>query len=64
VQKVFGLPAGLGVLILSPKAIEKEIRAKGEMAVNSFKFHAREFKRLSDGHYTPNVLGSIYSIVC
>jgi len=56
VQKCFGLPAGLGILILSPKAIEKT-ESKGEKGrYNSLSFmleNARGFQT----HYTPNVLG-------
>lgn len=56
IQKCFGLPAGCGVLILSPKAIEK-VERKGEKGrYNSLNFmleNARGFQT----HYTPNVLG-------
>lgn len=56
VQKCFGLPAGLGLLILSPKAIEK-VKNKGERGrYNSLSFmldNAENFQT----HYTPNVLG-------
>lgn len=56
VQKCFGLPAGLGVLVLSPKAIEK-CESKGEQGrYNSLSFmleNAASFQT----HYTPNVLG-------
>ncbi|GMQ28768.1 aminotransferase class V-fold PLP-dependent enzyme [Algoriphagus confluentis] len=56
VQKCFGLPAGLGILILSPKAVEKTLR-KGERGrYNSLTFMLEN----ADGyqtHYTPNVFG-------
>jgi phosphoserine aminotransferase len=56
VQKCFGLPAGLGVLLLSPKAIEK-IRDKGERGhYNSLNFML-ENAAIYQTHYTPNVLG-------
>ncbi|HLU89645.1 MAG TPA: aminotransferase class V-fold PLP-dependent enzyme [Cyclobacteriaceae bacterium] len=56
VQKCFGLPAGLGVLILSPKAVEKVDRKGEEGRYNSLSFileNARNYQT----HYTPNVLG-------
>lgn len=56
VQKCFGLPAGLGILILSPRAIN-QTEEKGERGrYNSLNFmleNARSFQT----HYTPNVLG-------
>jgi phosphoserine aminotransferase len=56
VQKCFGLPAGLGVLVLSPKAIEK-VAAKGEHGrYNSLSFML-ENAATYQTHYTPNVLG-------
>ncbi len=56
VQKCFGLPAGLGVLVLSPKAIEK-VAAKGEQGrYNSLSFML-ENAAIFQTHYTPNVLG-------
>lgn len=56
VQKCFGLPAGLGVLVLSPKAIEK-VTAKGEQGrYNSLSFML-ENAATYQTHYTPNVLG-------
>lgn len=56
VQKCFGLPAGLGVLILSPKAIEK-VERKGEIGrYNSLSFMLENAKTYQT-HYTPNVLG-------
>ncbi|WP_373400338.1 aminotransferase class V-fold PLP-dependent enzyme [Algoriphagus halophilus] len=56
VQKCFGLPAGLGILILSPKAIEK-CAAKGESGrYNSLSFMLENAEGYQT-HYTPNVLG-------
>ena len=56
VQKCFGLPAGLGILILSPKAIEKTER-KGERGrYNSLSFMLENANGFQT-HYTPNVLG-------
>lgn len=56
VQKCFGLPAGLGILILSPKAIEKCER-KGERGrYNSLSFMLENANGFQT-HYTPNVLG-------
>ena len=55
VQKCFGLPAGLGLLILSPEAIQK-VKDKGEKGrYNSLSFmlqNAEDFQT----HYTPNVM--------
>ncbi|GGF47484.1 aminotransferase class V-fold PLP-dependent enzyme [Echinicola rosea] len=56
VQKCFGLPAGLGLLILSPKAIEK-CKNKGESGrYNSLSFMLENAANYQT-HYTPNVLG-------
>jgi phosphoserine aminotransferase len=56
VQKCFGLPAGLGVLVLSSKAIEK-VAAKGEQGrYNSLSFMLENAANFQT-HYTPNVLG-------
>jgi len=56
VQKCFGLPAGLGLLILSPKAIEK-CESKGESGrYNSLSFMLENAASYQT-HYTPNVLG-------
>ena len=56
VQKCFGLPAGLGLLILSPKAIKK-VQQKGERGrYNSLSFMLENAENFQT-HYTPNVLG-------
>ena len=56
VQKCFGLPAGLGLLVLSPKVVQK-VKDKGEKGrYNSLSFileNAANFQT----HYTPNVMG-------
>lgn len=56
VQKCFGLPAGLGILVLSPRAIERaqEIGEKGRY--NSLNFMLENADNFQT-HYTPNVLG-------
>jgi phosphoserine aminotransferase len=56
IQKCFGLPAGCGVLILSPKAIEKTERKGENGRYNSLNFML-ENARGYQTHYTPNVLG-------
>ena len=56
VQKCFGLPAGLGVLVLSSKAVEK-VAAIGEHGkYNSLSFMLENADNYQT-HYTPNVLG-------
>ena len=56
VQKCFGLPAGLGILLLSGKAKEKVAR-KGERGrYNSLSFMLENVASYQT-HYTPNVLG-------
>jgi phosphoserine aminotransferase len=56
VQKCFGLPAGLGLLLLSPKAIQK-VNRKGEKGrYNSLSFMLENAENFQT-HYTPNVLG-------
>jgi phosphoserine aminotransferase len=56
VQKCFGLPAGLGLLILSPKAIEKVSRKGENGRYNSLSFMLKNAETYQT-HYTPNVLG-------
>jgi phosphoserine aminotransferase len=56
VQKCFGLPAGLGVLILSPKAIEKTQRRGEKGRYNSLSFMLENASGFQT-HYTPNVFG-------
>ncbi|MGM0944795.1 MAG: aminotransferase class V-fold PLP-dependent enzyme [Bacteroidota bacterium] len=56
VQKCFGLPAGLGLLILGPRAIA-QTQQKGERGrYNSLNFMLENAATFQT-HYTPNVLG-------
>jgi phosphoserine aminotransferase len=56
VQKCFGLPAGLGVLILSPQAVEKAEALDERGRYNSLNFMLENAIGYQT-HYTPNVLG-------
>jgi len=60
VQKLFGLPAGLGVLIVSPKAFEKS-KNLFERGISIGSYHnflvMEEYSRKYQVHETPNVLG-------
>jgi phosphoserine aminotransferase len=56
VQKCFGLPAGLGILILSPAAIQKSERKGEKGRYNSLCFMLENAASYQT-HYTPNVLG-------
>jgi phosphoserine aminotransferase len=56
VQKCFGLPAGLGILILSPAAIQKSERKGEKGRYNSLSFILENAAGYQT-HYTPNVLG-------
>lgn len=56
VQKCFGLPAGLGILILSPAAIQKSERKGEKGRYNSLSFMLENALGYQT-HYTPNVLG-------
>jgi phosphoserine aminotransferase len=56
VQKCFGLPAGLGILILSPAAIQKSERKGEKGRYNSLSFMLENAASYQT-HYTPNVLG-------
>jgi phosphoserine aminotransferase len=56
VQKCFGLPAGLGILIVSPKAVEKAQRKGEKGRYNSLSFILENAAGYQT-HYTPNVLG-------
>ncbi len=56
VQKCFGLPSGLGVMILSPQALKKA-KSIGEGAhYNSLEFIVENFRKFQTP-YTPNILG-------
>ncbi|HHP7241010.1 MAG TPA: aminotransferase class V-fold PLP-dependent enzyme [Cyclobacteriaceae bacterium] len=55
VQKCFGLPAGLAVMILSPNAIQKTLEINESSHYNSLSFVLKN-SRLMQTHHTPNVL--------
>ncbi|KEO73715.1 aminotransferase class V-fold PLP-dependent enzyme [Anditalea andensis] len=56
VQKCFGLPSGLGILILSPKALKKASEIGEHGRYNSVSFMVENADNYQT-HYTPNVLG-------
>lgn len=60
VQKGFGLPAGLGVLVLSPRAIERAVSVKNS-GKNVGSYHSllslTEYAKKFQTPETPNVLG-------
>ena len=56
VQKCFGLPAGLGILLLSGKAKEKVARKGEKGRYNSLSFMLENAASYQT-HYTPNMLG-------
>ncbi|QRR01660.1 aminotransferase class V-fold PLP-dependent enzyme [Dyadobacter sandarakinus] len=56
VQKCFGLPAGLGVMIASPRAIAQAERVGERNHYNSFLFVRENFLKYQTP-YTPNILG-------
>jgi phosphoserine aminotransferase len=56
VQKCLGLPAGLGVMICSPKAMKTAKKIGDKKHYNSLLFIEENFKK-NQTHYTPNVLG-------
>ncbi|MCU0352951.1 MAG: aminotransferase class V-fold PLP-dependent enzyme, partial [Cytophagales bacterium] len=56
VQKCLGLPAGLGLLIVSPRAVATAERLGDNRFYNSFNFMRDNALKLQT-HYTPNVLG-------
>lgn len=58
VQKCMGLPAGMGILICSPKALEQANR-KGKKASYHDLLFMEENRLKNQTHFTPNVL-SIY----
>lgn len=55
VQKCFGLPAGLAVMILSPKAIAKAAAINERSRYNSLRFVLENYHK-NQAPYTPNVL--------
>jgi phosphoserine aminotransferase len=58
VQKCMGIPAGLGVLICSPKALARAKKLNKKVHYNDILL-MEENRKLFQTHYTPNVL-SIY----
>lgn len=56
VQKCLGLPAGLGIMICSPKAMEAVLKTQENKHYNSLLF-MREMMKDYQTSYTPNVLG-------
>jgi phosphoserine aminotransferase len=61
VQKCLGLPAGLGLLIVSPRALEKAREIGDNKYYNSLLFMAENIEKYQT-HYTPNVL-NIYLLM-
>ncbi|AWV98862.1 aminotransferase class V-fold PLP-dependent enzyme [Arcticibacterium luteifluviistationis] len=55
VQKCLGLPSGMGVMVVSPKAIEAAIKLNERNHYNSFLFIRENFQKFQT-HYTPNIL--------
>ncbi len=58
VQKCFGLPAGLGIMICSPEALDHAAKIKERRHYNSFNFMVEKMQDYQTT-YTPNVF-SIY----
>lgn len=58
VQKCLGLPAGMGIMICSPRALAKAEQINDRKYYNSLLFMQENFAKYQT-HYTPNVL-SIY----
>ncbi|GAA4446117.1 phosphoserine transaminase [Ravibacter arvi] len=56
VQKCFGLPSGLAVMILSPRAVEASDEVGEKLHYNSLPFVIENFRKLQTP-YTPNILG-------
>lgn len=56
VQKCLGLPAGLGVMICSEKALKRAKEIGDRKHYNSLLFIEENFKKYQT-HYTPNILG-------
>jgi len=55
VQKCLGLPAGMAIMICSPKAIERAEQINDHKFYNSLLFIHENFQKFQT-HYTPNVL--------
>jgi phosphoserine aminotransferase len=56
VQKCFGLPSGMAVMILSPRAVETAYEINERNHYNSLAFILDNFSK-NQTHYTPNILG-------
>ncbi len=56
VQKCFGLPAGLSVLIVSPRAMEQAVAVGFKGQYNALLHIAKRYEKFQNTH-TPNVLG-------
>ncbi len=56
VQKCLGLPAGLGIMVCSPKTLEKAKTVNDILRYNSLLFMHENFEKYQT-HYTPNTLG-------
>ncbi len=54
VQKCFGLPSGLGVLLLSPKAVERAKKIEDRAHYNAALFMLENAEKWQT-HYTPNI---------
>ncbi|HET8860165.1 aminotransferase class V-fold PLP-dependent enzyme [Marivirga sp.] len=54
VQKCFGLPAGMALMVVSPKAIERAVEINESNHYNSFHFILQNVRN-NQTHYTPNV---------
>ncbi|MDJ1486064.1 aminotransferase class V-fold PLP-dependent enzyme [Cytophagaceae bacterium YF14B1] len=61
VQKCLGLPAGMGLLIVSPKALEHARKISDKRFYNSFLFMYDNIQKYQT-HYTPNVF-NIYLLM-
>jgi phosphoserine aminotransferase len=56
VQKCLGLPAGLGIIIISPNALQKAQKIQENKHYNSILFLEENFSKYQTP-YTPNILG-------
>ena len=63
VQKCFGLPAGLGVMIVSPRAIDRVRLVNENLHYNSLALMVKMAEK-SQTSYTPNVLGIYLLMRC
>lgn len=56
VQKCFGLPAGMGLMVLSPRAVARAEELADRERYNSLLVHLDNWSK-NEAPYTPNVLG-------